>query len=294
MDGLLEKDKANEKILKEKQKGEKLIQRYTDQNKMKHDQKVEAKPRKFSVVSMMRLPSFKNAAPAPQMNKMAKEKSFMRRLFTTGKSKIGADLMGDMREDDEELNENYDENNELIVKNVEDDDDSFDGEDNKDEEGHGNEYDDSTVEDVARFNQEEEDANANQREFFDPPMPNIGLAGNVEKMKERTQKAENGLNTLLAMVKRETDVSQLLITKLPVSHTLDRVGVTEEVDAYIRTVQSRADIFALNRRNTVEIQKALAFRKSALVMMNSNYSKVLVRKIEPIYVAEARTLMEHK
>ena len=73
MDGLLEKDKANEKILKEKQKGEKLIQRYTDQNKMKHDQKVEAKPRKFSVVSMMRLPSFKNAAPAPQMNKMAKE-----------------------------------------------------------------------------------------------------------------------------------------------------------------------------------------------------------------------------
>lgn len=58
-------------------------------------------------------------------------------------------------------------------------------------------------------------------------------------------------------------------------------------------VRSESDLNEAQQANINEIQKNLNYRRSGLLMMNTNYSNHTVRKVEAIYVNEARTLVTH-
>lgn len=74
------------------------------------------------------------------------------------------------------------------------------------------------------------------------------------------------------------------------SKHLDRIYVTEKQSEHIGRVRTTKHIENRVQKNIQHIQKSLNYRKSAIIMMNSNYSQQLVRLIEPIYVNEARTI----
>jgi hypothetical protein len=128
--------------------------------------------------------------------------------------------------------------------------------------------------------------------YSDPPMPNIGRPVDMERLINRNKKAEFGLHQLMQMVTRDVDESLKTSKNIPVSSQLDRIQVSEEQSAMIGQVRTTKEIDKFVQRNFQHIQKCLNYRKSALIMMNSNYSQQLVRGIEPIYVNEARTIVQ--
>ena len=215
---------------------------------------------------MNRLPSIRSnsfrsmdSSKRPSFAKLDRGASFVRGLFSGSTKKVGV-LDVDDKDDEENKSENNDEMKQIT--------NGEGGDDSDDEEA--------------------------KRDFYDPPLPILGFAGDVEKMFDRNAKAELGLTTLLSLVKRETDESIGQSKNMPVSEGLDRVVVTEEINTFLDRTTTRAQINENTKKNYIEIQKALNFRKSGIIMMNSNYSKVLVRKIEPIYIQETRSIITHK
>jgi hypothetical protein len=126
--------------------------------------------------------------------------------------------------------------------------------------------------------------------YYDPPMPKVGQPVDMDLLINRNKRAEFGLEKLMDMVHRDTKDSLSECKDLPVSKGFDRIYVTEEQSARIGRVRTNRHIDNQVQKNVQHIQKALNYRKSAIIMMNSNYSHQLVRHIEPIYVNEARTI----
>jgi hypothetical protein len=130
-------------------------------------------------------------------------------------------------------------------------------------------------------------------EYIDPPMPNIGKPINIDFLEKRGIKAEYALHDLMQVIMADVNSSVKGASSIPVDKALDRISVSDEQYKRIGKVRSVKDIDAAIQSNMQEIQKSLNYRKSALIIMNSNYSHKLIRKIEPIYVNEARTIMDH-
>lgn len=128
--------------------------------------------------------------------------------------------------------------------------------------------------------------------YIDPPMPEMGKHLDIELLINRNQRAHYGLYKLMEMVTIEVEASIKESLNIPVDESLDRVTVTEEHSSRIASIRTNKDIQKHVSLNIQHIQKALNFRKSGLIMMNSNYSQQLVRKIEPIYANEARTVTQ--
>mmetsp|Transcript_12667 Transcript_12667/g.21200 ORF Transcript_12667/g.21200 Transcript_12667/m.21200 type:complete len:290 (-) Transcript_12667:49-918(-) len=153
-----------------------------------------------------------------------------------------------------------------------------------------------------RTNDDDEDSNEGQEEkeedgnkeendgFVDPPMPKIGKPVNIQRMVNRNRTAEFGLQKLMEMVMQDVDDSLSKSKRVPVADGFDRITVSEEQSKQIKSVRTGAAIAKEVTGNINAIQKALNYRKSALIMMNTNYSNQLVRQIEPIYATEARTI----
>jgi len=130
-------------------------------------------------------------------------------------------------------------------------------------------------------------------EYIDPPMPNIGKPINIDFLEKRVIKAEYALHDLMQVIMADANLSVKGASSIPVDKALDRISVSDEQYKRIGKVRSKKDIDGAVQSNIQEIQKSLNYRKSALIIMNSNYSHKLIRKIEPIYVNEARTIMDH-
>lgn len=130
--------------------------------------------------------------------------------------------------------------------------------------------------------------------YYDPPMPNLGVPVNVDALVSRNRRAESGLQMLMSMVNQDANMSIEEAGSIPVAHTIDRISVTLEAAARMSRIRTTAGINNAKIQSIKDTQKSLNYRKSGLIMMNANYSKVQVRKIEPIYVNEARTLVDHK
>ena len=126
--------------------------------------------------------------------------------------------------------------------------------------------------------------------YIDPPLPKMGNPVDMDLLINRNKKAEYGLHKLMEMVIRDVDESLKDTKNIPVSKDFDRIIVSEEQSKHIAKVRTTKDIEKRVKTNVQHIQKALNYRKSALIMMNSNYSHHLVRLIEPIYAQEARTI----
>lgn len=130
-------------------------------------------------------------------------------------------------------------------------------------------------------------------EYIDPPMPNIGKPINIDFLEKREIKAEYALHDLMRVIMADVNLSVKAASSIPVDKALDRISVSDDQYKRIGKVRSLKDIDGALQSNMQEIQKSLNYRKSALIIMNSNYSHKLIRKIEPIYVNEARTIMDH-
>lgn len=127
-----------------------------------------------------------------------------------------------------------------------------------------------------------------------PPLPFLGKPVKVDRLVTRNKTAEVGMEALMSMVMRDVDASLFDANRIPVSKESDRVTVTAEISNYMGKVKSKRAIEKRVKDNMTTIQKSLNYRKSAIIIMNSNYSQELVRKIEPIYTNEARTIVTFK
>jgi hypothetical protein len=127
-----------------------------------------------------------------------------------------------------------------------------------------------------------------------PPLPFLGKPVKVDRLVTRNKTAELGMEALMGMVMRDANTSLFDANRIPVSKESDRVTVTAEISNYMGKVKSKKGIEKKVKDNMTTIQKSLNYRKSAIIIMNSNYSQELVRKIEPIYTKEARTIITFK
>lgn len=127
-----------------------------------------------------------------------------------------------------------------------------------------------------------------------PPMPNLGKPVNMDLLNNRNHSAIRSMDILMDMV--DTDVGRTLsiVKGIPVGADYDRTTVTPEISKAIAQVRSSFGIDKRLKEHVVSTQQALNYRRSSLIMMNSNYHHQLVRKLEPIYVNEARTIVVHK
>lgn len=127
-----------------------------------------------------------------------------------------------------------------------------------------------------------------------PLMPRLGKPVNIDRLVNRTKAAASGIRYLMEMMENDTAQSVKRARAIPVSKELDRVQVTPSISAEAAKVRSTAQIKESVKGNMNEIQRNLNYRKSALIMMNVNYSNQRVRKIDPIYVQEARSIITYK
>ena len=130
-----------------------------------------------------------------------------------------------------------------------------------------------------------------QKIYF-PPIGKVGLPIHVERLVNRNKNAGMAMEALMDMVDRDVRQAIQHAKTIPVHPEIDRVQVTPEVSAYMSQVRSRRGVEKRFTNNMSEIQKSLTYRKSSIIMMNSNYSNKLVRKVEPIYVQEARSIVK--
>lgn len=137
------------------------------------------------------------------------------------------------------------------------------------------------------------DGDKSSGQYIDPPMPNIGQPVKIDMLITRNHKAQSGLKTLMEMVAKDVGESVNEVAHIPVSKDFDRVQVSAEATERMAKVRSGRDIDKRVQQSVKDIQKALNYRKSALIMMNFNYSSQQVRKIEPIYVNETRSIIQH-
>jgi hypothetical protein len=130
-------------------------------------------------------------------------------------------------------------------------------------------------------------------DIIDPPMPPMGANFDFEIMKTRNRRAEAGMQALMELVEKDSNIAVVDAENIPVEkHNYHRIQVTEEMSKSMSKVKNEKQINSRVLSNMREIQKALNYRKSALIMMNANYSKKLVCKIEPIVVNETRSAIE--
>jgi hypothetical protein len=127
-----------------------------------------------------------------------------------------------------------------------------------------------------------------------PSLPYLGTPINFDRLVARNRLADEGMIGLMELVNVDVQEAIQRAKQIPVQEDLDRVTVTPEVSQYMAKVKSRKGLEKRLAHNTADIQKALAYRKSALIVMNSNYSNKTVRKIDPIYAQEARTIIRTK
>jgi hypothetical protein len=130
--------------------------------------------------------------------------------------------------------------------------------------------------------------------YYDPPMPKIGRPVQVDRLINRNKTAASGMAYLMDMIRADVEVSIQKGKTVPVSKELDRVQVTQPIGDYMARVRTNQEITARVQNNFSDIQKSLNYRKSGIIMMNFNYQEKPVRRIEPIYVTEARTIIKYK
>lgn len=129
--------------------------------------------------------------------------------------------------------------------------------------------------------------------YLDPPMPHIGEQVNINLLINRNKKMREICYNILDAVAHDSRQSMIEAKTIPVSDSTQRVLVTEEVTERMRRRTTKKDLRLGREANINEIQKALALRRNAHVVMNDNYSKVLVNKLEPIFIHEARATVSH-
>lgn len=245
-----------------------------------------------------RLPSFR-----PTMSRaMSRQPSFFEKMFSSRKLNRIASLI-----DEGEEGEDEDEDGTAKEEKMNEDDEPFaDGEDAGDE---GDDSDkerkphdptdpvsDTKLPDIVKKKPEKHRGMDINELLPEGPksMPILGKPIVMDRFINRNKMAEIGMNQLMSMVNRDVEISLYDAKHVPICPDHDRVSVTQEISDSMNRVRSQKQIDKRVQNNFTNIQKSLNYRKSSIIIMNSNYSNQTVRKIEPIYTQEARTIINFK
>ncbi len=125
--------------------------------------------------------------------------------------------------------------------------------------------------------------------YLDPPMPIMGIEIDFEELRTRSKKMQSLFQEFTDAVAKETIMTTEAAKSVPVSDATQRVLVTAEVKQIMAQHRTRKQVRIAREENINEIQKALALRMHTHELMNENISGVLVNKLEPVYIREART-----
>jgi len=128
-------------------------------------------------------------------------------------------------------------------------------------------------------------------EYVDPPMPDVGMKVDYEKLLHRKLNVKKATKMLFVVVNNDTKEAADTAALIPTSENLERVKVTDPVVALINIRKTSADDRKYVQENLLLSQKYLSLRKSALNMMNHNYNDSIVRKLDTVLVNETRTKM---
>lgn len=126
-------------------------------------------------------------------------------------------------------------------------------------------------------------------EYIDPPMPDVGMRVDYEKLLARKLNVKKANKMLFAVVNGDSKEASDRAAEIPVVENLERVKVTEPVMELINVRKTTIEDRKFTQENLLLSQKYLSLRKSALNMMNHNYNDKIVRKLDTVLVAETRT-----
>lgn len=216
-----------------------------------------------------------------QQNFKRMEPSFFKKMFSTRNLNQVLPEIEEFEKEKSQITEGYNGivNKDLNLTGVETE--------NKDEKIINNEISDDEKKSIKLKNNVFDDS------YYDPPLPNIGKPTDINRLDKRKIKAEYALRELKDIIMDDVKASIKEASDIPVSKELDRITVKDEQYERINLIKSKKDIDNSIEAKIQEIQKSLNYRKSAIIIMNSNYTSKLVRKIEPIYVSEARSILDH-
>ncbi len=130
--------------------------------------------------------------------------------------------------------------------------------------------------------------------YKDPPIPTMGQPVNFDLLVDRNKNVKLALDTMMAYVNKDIDRSIKAAETIPVSHDTERVIVQKNTMDYMakaRTIKEARDNV---KKNFEQVHRALVYRKSSLEMMNANYAKKVVRKVDKVDLRETRSILDAK
>ena len=128
-------------------------------------------------------------------------------------------------------------------------------------------------------------------EYIDPPMPDVGMKVDFDKLLHRKLNVKQSMRAMFNVVHKDCTMSVDAAKVIPVSDLVERIKVTEPIVDLIKTRLSKKEDRQFVKDNLLESQRYISLRKSTLNMMNHNYNDIIVKKLDPVKVQEARTQM---
>jgi hypothetical protein len=131
----------------------------------------------------------------------------------------------------------------------------------------------------------------NEVKYIDPPMPYMGPPLKYRVIVDRVQKAKPVTKKILDLCRTQVVDSVMEGATVPVDDATERVKVTKDVSNRIGLKRTMFALKSSLESTFTEITRILNWRRIAVDLMNHNTSNAIVRKIEPINVAESRTVL---
>lgn len=130
--------------------------------------------------------------------------------------------------------------------------------------------------------------------YIDPPMPEMGRPVKYEKLFKRSMFARVHVSQIAQVVISDAKASIDHAKEIPLGDNMHRVTITPSVTASMAQIRSNKQNRHRKVQNINLIERALRYRKMAIEMLNTNYSKELVRDDELVDVNASRGLVERR
>ena len=130
--------------------------------------------------------------------------------------------------------------------------------------------------------------------YVDPPMPEMGRPVKYEKLFKRSMFARVHMSQIANVIIADAKASIDHAKEIPLGDNMYRVTITPGVTERMAQIRSNKQNRHRKVQNINLIERALRYRKMAIEMLNTNYSKKLVRDDELVDVNASRGLVERR
>ena len=141
--------------------------------------------------------------------------------------------------------------------------------------------------------QDPDEQPATPNAYIFPPMPFMGSTIDIRILDQRNIKCEKNFKDIVRNVMMDTKNMIEEVKAVPVSDATSKQLVSMAISERMNQIRTRKQIRLAREANINKIQQVLTARMRTHEIMNMNSSKVLVNKIEPIFIKEARGQVIH-